>query len=140
LFVVLVASGCGEKKGDVSGTITYHGKPLTVGNISFMDANNQVLGASPVTEGKYAMVKVPVGPVRIVIASTRRPGSTVQHPLLKAKDRPNNPKKGKSEDRPLAEDHSNSVISIPEKYSNPDRSGLTYTVQPGENTFDVDLK
>ena len=32
-----------------------------------------------------------------------------------------------------------SVISIPAKYGSADQSGLTYTVKPGANTYNIEL-
>lgn len=139
LLVVLAESGCGAKKGDVSGTVTYQGKPLPLGTVTFMDANNESLGSSPITQGKYAIAKVPVGPVKVLV-STPPPltGNAPRHPLFKAKPRAESPKKAKPGER-LSPDPS-SVTPIPEKYRSPDQSDLTYTVTPGENTFNIELQ
>jgi hypothetical protein len=139
LLVVLAESGCGAKRGDVSGTVTYQGKPLPLGTVTFMDAKNESLGSSPITQGKYAIAKVPVGLVKVIV-STPPPltGKDPPHPLFKAKPRAESPKKAKRGER-LTPDPG-SVISIPDKYRSPDQSDLTYTVTPGENTFEIELK
>jgi hypothetical protein len=31
-------------------------------------------------------------------------------------------------------------LAIPKKYENPEQSGLTFTVAPGVQTFDIELK
>jgi hypothetical protein len=106
--------------GQVSGTVTYQGKPLPIGTVSFLDSSNQHLASSAINDGTYAIpVKVPVGPVKVIVATPGR----VSGRLPKTKS-----------------GESHTVISIPAKYGNTDSSGLTYTVKPGPNEYKIDLQ
>jgi hypothetical protein len=128
-LVVLAVLGCGGNKNEceVSGTVTYQGKPLPMGTVSFLDSSNQWLASSPITKGKYTIKgKVPVGPVKITVTT---PGSS---PGKFGGRRPNVGAKNKFGE-PLE------VIPIPAKYSSAGSSGLTYTVQPGPNEYNIDL-
>ena len=129
VFLVLLAViGCGGNKNEfeVSGTVRYQGQPLPTGTVSFLDSSNQWLASSPITKGKYTIKgKVPVGPVKITVTT---PGSS------KTGGRPPNVKAKNKLGEPFPQ-----VIPIPAKYSSADSSGLTYTVKPGENNFDIDL-
>ena len=126
-LVVLAVIGCANKnEGAVSGTVMYQGKPLPMGTVSFLDSSNQWLASAPINKGKYEIRgKVPVGPIKITVTT---PGSS------KAGGRPPNVRAKNKLGEPFPQ-----VIPIPAKYSSADSSGLTYTVKPGENKFDIDL-
>jgi hypothetical protein len=123
-LVLLAAIGCGgnQNEGEVSGTVTYQGKPLPIGTVSFLGSSNQGLASSAIYGGKYKMpVKVPVGLVKITVTTPRNRPKIV----LKFNNPSGNPV---------------SVIAIPAKYGSADQSGLTYTVKPGANTYNIELQ
>jgi hypothetical protein len=138
----MLSAGCGTK-GEVSGTVTYQGKPLPVGNVTFVDASsNQALGSSTIDNGKYAISKVPAGPVKILVttpppqtAAGSRPPSFMQKMIEK---------KAKSQGMAAPSDESGGPptpqVTVPTKYGDPNQSGLTYTVQSGAQQHDIDLK
>ena len=120
VFLVLLAViGCGGNKneGEVSGTVTYQGKPLPIGTVSFLDSSNLLLGSSTINDGTYAIPvpKVPIGAVKITVTTPRK--------LRKSK-------RGETIE----------VIPIPDKYGKADSSGLTYTVKPGPNEYNIELQ
>ena len=121
-LVILAVIGCGGNKnvGQVSGTVNYQGKPLPIGTVSFLDSSNQSLASSAINDGTYAIpVKVPAGPVKVIVTTPGRVSGRL----------PKN-KSGESV----------TVISIPAKYGSADQSGLTYTVQPGPNEYNIELQ
>src|SRR5579885_2757594 len=67
LALAVLACGCGARSGNVSGTVTYHGKPVADGTITFYDAGQRAWSSSTDGDGKYTVSKVPVGPARIVV-------------------------------------------------------------------------
>jgi hypothetical protein len=125
-LVVLAVIGCENKTvGEITGTVTYQGQPLPTGTVSFWDSNNQCLASAPLFEGKYtAPVKVPVGAVKITVTT---PGNS------SGSRRTNMVRKNKRGEKI-------SVIPIPAKYGNAEQSGLTYTVKPGANTYNIELQ
>jgi hypothetical protein len=106
----------------------YQGKPLTMGTVSFLDSSNQWLASSRINKkGQYEIQsKVPVGPVKITVTT---PGSS------KAGGRPPNVGARNKLGEPFPQ-----VVPIPAKYGSADQSGLTYTVKPGANTYDIELQ
>jgi hypothetical protein len=85
---VLMASlvGCGRGDGlmAISGTVSYDGKPLEKGVISFVPADGKgPTAASPISDGKYS-VKVAAGKKMVKIESYKVLG---QHPFSR-----NNPR------------------------------------------------
>ncbi|MCI0457764.1 MAG: HEAT repeat domain-containing protein, partial [Gemmataceae bacterium] len=95
--------------GRVSGRVTYKGKPLPGGAITFVSAGGLVAGALIDSDGRYQADRVPVGEARIAVN------------VRALKDLPG-------------------LVALPERYSDADRSGLTYTVTKGKQEFNIDLR
>ncbi len=123
--------GCGGSSGPemarVSGKVTYQGKPLTKGTISFISNDPSGSNANSVIgpDGSYSLQTTNpndgavVGEYRVIVSdidpnalNTPAPGEPV-----------------KKQER-----------LIPEKYEKPDTSGLTRKVVSGSNSFDIALE
>jgi hypothetical protein len=126
LLLVLGASGCGFGEagvGEVTGTVTFKDRLLTSGDVLMVTADGQKKWGAISPEGKYRVKDVPVGPVTIAVKDRPRapPGLTnFRPPGRKA---------------PPAEPY----VQIPRKYTEPEKSGLTYTVERGPQTFHIKL-
>lgn len=114
--------GCGARgpeMGDVVGTVTYRGKPVSTGTITFMPE-------TPGAPMAYAQIKddgsfegyteefgkgVPVGKHRVMIMAVEEKGPEAA-----------------------------AVALLPFRYSSDHQSGLTAEVAPGENQVNFDLK
>ena len=115
--LLVLAAGCGPGKGDVSGTVQYQGRPLPGGTITFFDQKHRVT-ASPIgSDGRYAVAGVTAGPVKITV-STPLPMTFRNGEVPDPKDK---------------------LPAIPARYSDPDQSGLSYEVQTGSHTHDIEL-
>jgi hypothetical protein len=113
LTIVLVVSafvGCGtseqviEGRANVSGTVTFDGKPLPAGTIAFQAIDQPASTAVKIRDGAYFTDRVPTGKNAVYIDT-----SSIQL---------GNPAK---------------YVAIPAKYSDSSTSGLTADIQPGEN-------
>jgi hypothetical protein len=127
-FVVLLAfaAGCGSDsgRGSVKGKITVSGKPLAKGTITFLPTTGTKDPiTTPVTNGEYTIPDLPVGLAKVYII-----------PPLTSEPSPVD----KGDGVPAARPERKKVV-VPEKYQNPTTSGLSLTVQKGENKFDADL-
>jgi hypothetical protein len=120
----LLAGGCGRNEGTVRGTITYKGRPLTEGNVSFASEKGQVFTGPIDKSGHYVVGRVPLGPAKVTVqifnAAAAPPLSFAAVPKTAGATAANNP--------------------IPLKYALADQSGLRHTVTPGSQQFDIDLK
>jgi hypothetical protein len=123
LAVVLVAS-CdnGPPSGEVSGRVSYDGKPLDNGSITFFPTD----GKSPtagglIKDGKYAVLKVSVGKYKVTISGSQIVGQK------KLYNTPNSPT------APIT------VDPLPEKYKDWNKTELTLDVKPGPNEKNWDL-
>jgi hypothetical protein len=143
LFSCLAAvllSGCGGGRpttAAVSGTVTFRGRPVTAGTVLFIaDDGTQSASAELSPEGTYAMPGAPVGPVRVAVQTAafryRRaaPAGVKPPPGLVASSPQYQPV-----DNPVGTVY----VPIPAHYESPEESGLSYTVQRGQQTLDIAL-
>jgi hypothetical protein len=129
----LVSGGCGEKKGSISGKVTFDGKPLPAGRITFLSQESKHISKeSIIVDGAYSISDFPAGPVIITGESFPPPKGGEKSTMPKdlglpppGREKPKTPE-GK-------------YVPIPPRYGNMEESGLTYTVLPGEQEHDVPL-
>jgi hemoglobin len=113
-----------EKKGDekkpagtasVSGRITYKGKPLPAGSVTFNKAKAAYV-AKIQPDGTYELKNLPDDSYQIAIET-----ASAKAPTKDGREKP-------------AE-----FVPIPAQYADPLRSGLTAEIKAGSNTLDFDL-
>ncbi len=131
LALALTATAC-SRKPSVSGEVTFNGQPLPFGTILFQGADGRV-AHSLISDGRYTIADPPLGPVRITVRS---------HPVLPASfpgggGLPPSPPEGLAPKPP--DERQTRHVPIPERYRDPEQSGLTYTVRAGKQTHDVKL-
>jgi hypothetical protein len=113
MLMVLLTVGCGRPPmAEVSGVVTYNGEPLHVGSIVFMNdsAPNRYQIATGTIQGGGRYHLTEVACGDVRISVTTPP--------------PIGPVRG---------------TVIPKHYADLDKSGLTYTVTSGSQTFDIKL-
>src|SRR6516165_7184488 len=69
LLICSLAAGCGKPKGSVSGKVTYQGKPLTAGMVTFSPEKGAAVNSPIDGEGNYRVENVPVGTAKISVRS-----------------------------------------------------------------------
>jgi hypothetical protein len=156
VLTCLAFVGCGGVKyGEVSGTVTYKGKPLPAGSITFWpQGGGGNPASSPIAEDGSYLANVPVGEVAVTVETASASG-IVQTGIpgglevKKGKPRGNGPPPEvlaqikESMDRtgtqPTNTEPEN-YVKIDANYGNPKSSGITCTVKTGHQDFDVTLK
>ncbi|MCA9061110.1 MAG: hypothetical protein KDA85_21505 [Planctomycetaceae bacterium] len=113
-LLLLSVGGCGPAETvrefvEVSGTVTFQQQPVEEGNVSFEDAESGLSGTAPLESGGNFDVELVAGNYRVWI----------EPPIIVTDSGP--------ESEP-GEDYKD-VANIPEKYRNPETSGLTLTVE-----------
>lgn len=126
-LIVVVLTGCntGPELGQVSGSVSYKGKPVTFGIVSLKhSAGGPTSRADIQPDGTFTL------------ATREGEGAAVGHNLVRvASFESQDPSRGGAEMVGLGKS------LIPEHYSNYATSGLTYDVVPGENPpLVLDLK
>jgi hypothetical protein len=141
---VFALIGCGpdyKARGAVKGRVTTNKKPLTTGTVMFYGKNGVTASAPIDTKGDYEMKDAPLGECKVVViveaptdpsVRMRLKGAGPKMPEMKNPEEaspalPSNPQVPKE------------VVLIDAKYSKPETSGLTFTVNKGEQTYNIDL-
>jgi hypothetical protein len=131
LVPLVVVAGCGgHKTAEVTGTVTYDGKPLQSGTI-ILETSGARPAVGKIVDGQIVEVTTykpgdgaPLGEHKVAIqsvaaassAETKNPGDKISTDYMTAK--------------PL----------IPPIYGDPATSGLTATISSGKNELKFDLK
>lgn len=127
LLVAIGAVGCGKKGpqlSPISGRVTFQGKPVAAGLVRFSNSEGPIdILATIETDGRYKVDMaqgegLPEGRYSVAVMPPRvnSPiGATTAPPQIPCPD-------------------------IPDKYRKPSTSGLTLTVKPGDNPFDIAMQ
>jgi hypothetical protein len=148
VFLGLFALGCGST-GQVSGKVAYQGKPMPGGAVSFMPVSGKGAYTSRIkADGSYAVFKVPVGEVKIIILpptvnsdpKVRMMAEAVKSGKMKVS--PEELEQMPPAFRQAIEDPGagSRAYPIPKKYTDPEQSDLKYMVTAGNQTYDIDLR
>jgi 2-methylaconitate cis-trans-isomerase PrpF len=157
-FVLLAAVGCGASTSDVSGNVTLDGTPLPAGTIVFIPAKGTAVSAE-IKNGKYNALKVPEGEakvtvdnnaVKVLVDQARKfsppPGGTSAKVIPKGVTMSPEAKAALEKQQQQSADaakQSKELIAkyrpIPDKFKDPEKSGLKFTVGKSSGTYDVPL-
>jgi hypothetical protein len=157
LFAVLTgltAIGCSASvpKGKITGTVTYEGKPLESGVITFMPAKTGLSVSAEITNGQYTASEVPQGELYVTVVSVKQAGMTEADIKAEIERKEAIRKKmemtGKEGDVPAQTrpDYGRQRVQarpeslIPSKYADPSRSELKFTLSSSEATYNVELQ
>ncbi|HKI34900.1 MAG TPA: carboxypeptidase-like regulatory domain-containing protein [Gemmataceae bacterium] len=140
LMASLAAVGCGKAKCTVSGKVLFKNAPLKGGTVTFVndDGNTQV---SPIAEdGSYTIRNIHPGAVQIAVetASMKPPeGRNAKKYTYQAPKPPEGQEDNSGYKPKDITEHARRYVPIPTKYDQPENSGLTFTVQRGEQSYDI---
>lgn len=124
---VAIVAGCGSPKtptAEVSGNVTYRGKPLTSGAVLFQPSSGPTAKGDISSDGSFRLSTFGINDGAIL--GTHKVGISCYAPDAAAKSPSHEPGLGK----PL----------IPEKYLSFQTSGLTAEVKSDANYFEFELK
>lgn len=138
--------GCGpnyKARATVKGKVTFGKMTLTTGSIMFHGKDNITGSASIDKNGNYVMNDAPLGEIQITVSVPKPPpggiGMMKAGPVRSTKEvgsvNPENAEQRIS----IMGDMPSQIVPIPEKYASVETSGLSYTVQKGEQTHDINL-
>jgi len=133
-------AGCGPAHPpapSVSGVVTFEGEPLTEGCVTLFGSGGAVASGDIQRDGTFRVPHAPLGSVRVSIVqltrgtpflqSTKLDGDASEIPLFKNK--------------PVAQAHTEEIPQqiLAQRYADPERSGLSFTVIPGPQEHDFHL-
>lgn len=135
-FAVLALAGCGPATADVAGKVTYQGKPVVFGSVVVIGANGIPKSGSIQPDGSYRVSGVATGPGQVAVSSPMPPGLA---PVKKRAARDDDEKPPADAGKSVSPDIAKAWVALPEKYSDPAKSGLTAQVGSGQ-PLDLELK
>jgi hypothetical protein len=124
--MLFVVAGCGAGQGNLSGTVTYKGKPLALGSVVIAGSDGAVKSGEINSDGAYEVKGITAGSIKITV-SCPDPGAMQFHPRKKDSKAP--PPKDRSK-----------WFAIPQDYNDFNKSGLTFKLKRGANSHNIDLK
>jgi hypothetical protein len=126
-FLSLLIPGCGAapKQAMIIGIVSLDGKPANGGFVSFTlpDGLPHTVEIQP--DGTYRVESVPPGEAVVTVSSPAVNDQARQMHIKLPKDQPTPPPAGPQ---------------FPEKYADMATTDLRFTVQAGENRFNVEMK
>jgi hypothetical protein len=133
---MLVAGGCGSQSATVSGKVSYNGKMLKGGNVTFVSTEGKPSASASIEENGTYTCKAPTGKVRISVET-----SSLKPTMMGGAKKYSAPAGQTSPyDTSGSTDASKRYVEIPDNYADPDKSGLTLEVKGGSQTHDIELK
>lgn len=125
----MLAWGCGGP-GEVTGTVTFNGKPVVVGYVVAIGSDSAVYVSGELSEsGGYVIPSVPSGRAKFAVYS-RAPAAA----------RKSVERESAARGRTLFTSATNNKwFSIDDDYRDPCKSGLSYEVRTGANRYDIAL-
>ena len=146
LGLVFVAAGC-SGKGTISGKIYYKDQPLGGGQVIFTNADGKgTLKADIQPDGSYTIERMPSGLAKIAVdTSSLRPVPQAARnaPHIPAGPPPDQVPPGVDVGKTIygaTRPQGQKYVPIPENYSDPEKSGKTYTVTGGSQQYDIRLE
>ena len=129
-MVVVGITGCGSQTGDISGTVSFDGKKLPSGRISFLcEGGDKPVLMSSITEGYYIVKGAPIGPAHVTVETFEVTTTPVPNMIAS----------------PLPPDQQHDAaaeaeyVRIPARYGAPAASGLSYAIVSGSQVRDFNL-
>jgi hypothetical protein len=78
LLAALATAGCGKGRGQVSGTVSYLGRPLPEGTVLLLASDGQAYDAPIGPDGHFTVTGVPPGEAKVAVTSFAPAGEARQ--------------------------------------------------------------
>ena len=128
----------GSRTSNVSGTVTYAGKPLASGTVFMIGTDNVVCYGPIDSEGRYSIRGVRAPHVKIGVTSPKPETPGLHRRRRNAERAPRGDEKGPPAS--VRDPDAKKWFPIPTIYGDAEKSGLEASLSRGRVTQDIDLK
>jgi hypothetical protein len=159
-LICFVAIGCGPSFGSVSGTVTYNGKPLKGGYVTFVSTSGRESASATIQEdGTYKIPKIATGDYKVCVDTdslkpTQGPPTTAMYGKAAAKTASKAPPASKPPEGAAipdgytpsnpadmaAQKNAKIYTPIPGKYGKADTTDLSFSVTGPNMTYEIVVK
>ncbi|HXG12534.1 MAG TPA: hypothetical protein VNK04_22450 [Gemmataceae bacterium] len=136
--VLLAVAGCGGGTADVAGKVTFRGKPVVFGTVVVIGPDGVPKSGAIQPDGTYRVRGVKTGIAKVTVSSPPPPGLVPASKKKVGRDEADE-RTPADAGNPVSPEVARGWFPVPEKYADPERSGLTAEVKPGQ-PVDIDLK
>lgn len=132
-LLLAISVGCGRATTEVTGRVTFQGKALTGGTVTFFCCDKQIAYGLINPAGTYHLKDVPMGPAVVTVRTHPKipPGYAVRQKLPPSKDAP--------QPKIVSAAGISDFVPVPERYYHPEESGLSFTVSSSRTVFNIEL-
>jgi len=138
-ITLLAVVGCGGGTTDVSGKVTYQGKPVVFGTVLVIGADGIPKSGPIQPDGTFRMSGVRIGPAKVTVSSPPPPGSVAAAPRAKVGRDADDERTPADANTPVSPEVAKGWFPLPEKYSDPDKTDLTAEIKAGQ-PLEIELK
>jgi hypothetical protein len=136
LVLPLALIGCSAGKADVTGRVTYQGKPVVTGTVIVRGSDGIEMTAAIGPDGSYSVQRVTAGAVKFAVVS--RDPAVVNARALAGKGRADG-KEDASAPPPPPPLPEVKWFALPDQYESADTSKIGTSLKAGPNQFNIDL-
>jgi hypothetical protein len=137
--IVLALAGCGGDTTDVSGKVTYMGKPVMFGTVQVIGSDGVPKSGPIQPDGTFRVSGVKLGPAKVMVSSPPPPGSAAAAPKGRGARDPDDDRRPADADTPVSPEVAQGWFPIPEKYAHPDKTDLSMDIRAGQ-PLEIELK
>lgn len=136
-LVLLASAGCGQSVGQVSGQVLIDGKPLPAGRVTIQPEGGTSVSAELDGEGRFS-VTLPVGEATASV-DNREWAPRQNHGIVAPPNLPDEVRQRLPAPSPTAPKVDPRYVPIPAKYYQMESAGLSLTVKPGAQQWEMKL-
>lgn len=130
----LVLTGCGGRVTDVSGSVSYQGKPIVFGSVVIVGADGMPRSGTIQPDGSFTVSGVAIGPAKVAVSSPRPPGlAKPPAPKRGGRDEGMDERRPADAGMPVDPAIAKGWFPLPDDFGNPETSGIAIDIAPGKS-------
>jgi hypothetical protein len=137
-FAVLAAVGCGGGTADVSGKVSFKGKPVVFGTVVVIGPDNLPKSGAIQPDGTYRVRGVKPGTAQLAVSSPLPPGARQSTKKVRGRGIDDDERVPDDAASPVSPEVARAWFPLPVKYADPVKSGLTADVR-GDEPVNLEL-
>jgi hypothetical protein len=127
---LLLAAGCAGGT-DVTGKVTYQGKPVVFGAVVLIGPDGIPKAGAIQPDGSFTVKKARLGQTKVAVSSPPPPGANVPKAAPKGGREADEDRRSPTAEPPAAPEVLKNWFPLPERFGDHDKSGVTVEVKAG---------